>query len=140
MFDVGFSEIVLIMVIALIVVGPERLPKLARTIGRWVGKARTIVSSVRSEVERELRVEELKKSIREQTPTEDFRQLSGELKSFGRDLNDRVGDGHGGSTSSTAGAPGGRPASGEGVSGTGTPGAPPGPAVQTPPPSKSPTE
>ena len=51
MFDVGFSEILLILVIALIVVGPERLPKLARTAGLWIGKARSIVSSVKAEVE-----------------------------------------------------------------------------------------
>lgn len=86
MFDVGFSEIMLIMVIALIVVGPERLPKLARTIGTWVGKARTIVNSVKSEVEREIRVDELKKSIQQQTPVEEFKQLAGELKSVGSDL------------------------------------------------------
>ena len=47
MFDMGFWEVVLIFVILLIVVGPERLPKLARTVGLWVGKARTMVSSVR---------------------------------------------------------------------------------------------
>ena len=83
MFDVGFSELMLIFVILLIVVGPERLPKLARTIGLWVGKARTIVSSVKSEVEREIRVSELKQSLQEQAPTEELKQLSNELKSLG---------------------------------------------------------
>ena len=80
MFDVGFSEIMLIhRYSTLIVVGPERLPKLARTAGHLdFGKARTIVTSVRSEVERELRVEELKKSIqRSDAGRANFKQLAG---------------------------------------------------------------
>lgn len=86
MFDMGMWEILLIFVILLIVVGPERLPKLARTLGLWVNKARNMVSSVRSEVERELRVEELRQSIKEQTESEQFRKLSDEVKSFGDDM------------------------------------------------------
>ncbi len=61
MFDVGFAEIVLVMVIALLVVGPERLPRLARTAGLWLGKARSFVQSVREDIERELAAEELKR-------------------------------------------------------------------------------
>ena len=76
MFDVGFQEIMLIFVILLIVVGPERLPKLARTLGLWLGKARTIVSSVKSEVEREIRVSELKQTLQEQAPTEEIKKIS----------------------------------------------------------------
>lgn len=86
MFDMGMWEVLLIFVILLIVVGPERLPKLARTLGVWVSKARSMVSSVRSEVERELRVEELRQSIKEQTDSEQFRKLSDEVKSFGDDM------------------------------------------------------
>jgi sec-independent protein translocase protein TatB len=86
MFDMGMWEIVLIFVILLIVVGPERLPKLARTLGLWVSKARSMVASVRSEVERELRVEELRQSIKEQTESEQFRKLTDEVKSFGDDM------------------------------------------------------
>lgn len=61
MFDVGFSEIVLIAVVALVVVGPERLPKLARTLGALVGRMRRYVTTVKSEVEREMQFEDLKK-------------------------------------------------------------------------------
>jgi sec-independent protein translocase protein TatB len=86
MFDVGFQEIMLIFVILLIVVGPERLPKLARTMGLWIGKARAIVSSVKSEVEREIRVSELKQSLREQAPTEEFKKLANQVKSINSDL------------------------------------------------------
>ena len=68
MFDIGFWEILLIFVVALIVVGPERLPGLARTAGLWVGKARRIVAEMKSEVERELQMDELKRSIQQQIP------------------------------------------------------------------------
>lgn len=61
MFDVGFSELLLIAVIALIVLGPEKLPKVARTLGSLVGRMQRYVSSVKSEVEREMQLEDLKK-------------------------------------------------------------------------------
>lgn len=53
MFDVGFWELLIIGVIALVVVGPERLPGLARTVGLWVGRARATFYSLRDEIERE---------------------------------------------------------------------------------------
>ena len=59
MFDVGFWEITVIAVIALIVIGPERLPKAARTAGLWVGKARRMVADVKSDIDREIRESEL---------------------------------------------------------------------------------
>lgn len=65
MFDIGFWELALIGVVALLVVGPERLPKLARTTGLWVRKARRFVGSVRADIEQELRTEELKSLLDE---------------------------------------------------------------------------
>lgn len=66
MFDIGFFEILVIAVVALLVVGPERLPKLARDVGRFVGKTRRFVQSVRADVERELATDELREMMREQ--------------------------------------------------------------------------
>lgn len=60
MFDVGFWELSLIFVVALIVLGPERLPRAARTVGLWAGKARQVLSSVKADIDRELKAEELK--------------------------------------------------------------------------------
>jgi len=56
MFDIGFFEIIFIMVIALLVVGPERLPRIARTAGLWLGKMRGFVSSVKADIDQELAI------------------------------------------------------------------------------------
>ena len=65
MFDIGFSELFLIAVVALVVLGPERLPKAARFAGLWVRRARAQWYSVKSELERELASEELQRSVRD---------------------------------------------------------------------------
>ena len=61
MFDIGISEIGLIAVVALIVLGPERLPRVARTVGTLLGRAQRYVNDVKAEVNREIELEELKK-------------------------------------------------------------------------------
>lgn len=65
MFDIGFSELLIIAVVALIVLGPERLPRAARFAGLWVRRARAQWYSVKSELERELAADELKQSLRD---------------------------------------------------------------------------
>ena len=66
MFDVGFWEILLILVLALVIIGPERLPGAARKAGLFVGKARRYIEGVRSEVEDELDVTEFKRLLHNQ--------------------------------------------------------------------------
>jgi sec-independent protein translocase protein TatB len=61
MLDVGFSEILLTSAIALIVLGPERLPKVARQVGNWVGRARVMARQLSEQLEREVNAEELLK-------------------------------------------------------------------------------
>lgn len=63
MFDVGFWELLLIGIVALVVVGPERLPEVARTTGRWVSKARRFVAGVKSDINSELESGELHKIL-----------------------------------------------------------------------------
>lgn len=65
MFDIGFVELLICGVIALIVLGPERLPTAARAAGRWVGAARRMVSQFSSELDSQLKAEELRKELRE---------------------------------------------------------------------------
>jgi sec-independent protein translocase protein TatB len=62
MFDIGFTELLLIGVVALLVVGPERLPKLARTAGHLLGRFQRYAASVKSDISREVQLEELRKA------------------------------------------------------------------------------
>jgi len=83
MFDIGALELLLIGVVALLVVGPERLPKLARTAGLWVGRARRAFVSVKEEIDREIKAEELKEILRKQAqsnPLESILEDDGSLK------------------------------------------------------------
>ena len=61
MFDVGFSEILVIAVVALIVIGPERLPKVARTLGHLFGRMQRYVNDVKADISREMELDELRK-------------------------------------------------------------------------------
>src|SRR5689334_4415735 len=68
MFDIGFSEIVVIAVVALIVLGPERLPKTARTLGHLFGRLQRYVNEVKADINREMELDELKR-LRQQVQT-----------------------------------------------------------------------
>ena len=68
MLDVGFSEILLTSAIALIVLGPERLPKVARQVGNWMGRARAMARQLTEQLEREVSAEELLKTQNEAQP------------------------------------------------------------------------
>lgn len=65
MFDISFTELVLCFAVALVVLGPERLPKVARTLGRWSGQARAYMRNFTAELERETQVAELKQQVEE---------------------------------------------------------------------------
>ncbi|MDZ4210584.1 MAG: Sec-independent protein translocase protein TatB [Methylotenera sp.] len=61
MFDISFSELVVVAIVALLVIGPEKLPKVARTLGAYAGRMQRFVAQVKDEVNREVRFEELQK-------------------------------------------------------------------------------
>ena len=61
MFDIGFSELMVIALVALIVIGPERLPRVARTLGHLAGRLQRYVSDVKADINREVELDELKK-------------------------------------------------------------------------------
>lgn len=61
MFDIGFSELMVIGVVALLVIGPEKLPRVARTLGHLLGRAQRYVNDVKSDINREIQLDELKK-------------------------------------------------------------------------------
>ncbi|APC85945.1 TPA: Sec-independent protein translocase subunit TatB [Vibrio parahaemolyticus] len=85
MFDIGFWELVLISVVGLVVLGPERLPHAIRSVSRFIGAAKNMANSVKDELSHELKVQELQENLRkaEQMGMED---LSPELKSSVEEL------------------------------------------------------
>lgn len=66
MFDIGFLELLIIGVVGLLVLGPERLPKAARTVGLWIGKIKRTVSGMQREINAQLEAEELRQKLNEQ--------------------------------------------------------------------------
>lgn len=69
MFDIGFWELSVIGVVALLVIGPDRLPTVARTVGFWMGRFRGYVSNMKQELDKELKADELKKILEQQADT-----------------------------------------------------------------------
>jgi sec-independent protein translocase protein TatB len=69
MFDVGFSELMVVGVVALVVIGPERLPKVAKTVGHLLGRAQRYVSDVKGDIQREFELDELRKMRTEMEAT-----------------------------------------------------------------------
>lgn len=61
MFDIAFSELIVIGIVALIVIGPERLPKVARTAGQWLGRLNRYVAQVKQDIDRDMKLEELRR-------------------------------------------------------------------------------
>ena len=79
MFDIGFFEIIFIFIVTLLVVGPEKLPRVARTAGLWLGKLRGFVSSVKADIDREIASEELKKTLQRQAAVPELEELIDEV-------------------------------------------------------------
>jgi len=79
MFDIGFWELILIAIVALIVIGPERLPRVARTAGLYMGRARRMVATVKADVQRELATEELKRTLEKQADSVGLHEIVEEV-------------------------------------------------------------
>ena len=75
MFDAGFTELLLIGLVALVVIGPERLPGVARTAGKWLGKGKRMLSDVKAEIDQEIKAEELKKILEVQKQNKPLQEL-----------------------------------------------------------------
>jgi len=92
MFDIGFWELMLIGLVALVVVGPERLPKLAFTAGKWLGKGRSMLNAVKSEIDKEIKAEELKEILEKQKKQlNPLEEVIEETTSTVRELKNEVG-------------------------------------------------
>ncbi|MCZ6579308.1 MAG: Sec-independent protein translocase protein TatB [Gammaproteobacteria bacterium] len=85
MFDMGFTEMMLIGIVALVVIGPERLPGVARTAGKYFTRLRNFMMDVRADVESELKADELREMLKKQQ--EELRSLKDVVSDVGKDLN-----------------------------------------------------
>lgn len=95
MFDVGFSELIVIAVVALIVIGPERLPGVARTVGHLLGRLQRYVNDVKADINREMQIDELKKmqsDVVSQMQSME-QSVNAQLKSVETSLNESIGAG-----------------------------------------------
>ena len=110
MFDIGFSEIVVIGVVALIVIGPERLPKVARTLGHMFGRLQRYVNEVKADISREMELDELRKLRTEvQSAAHDIEhsvtQAAREMESGVRSVESQLNEAAAGAAASTEAPP-----------------------------------
>ena len=97
MFDIGFSELLVIAVVALLVIGPEKLPKVARTAGIMFGRLQRYVNDVKADIQREVELDELKK-LRSQfedaakSVEQSVSEVDQQMRAVGDDLNRSIGD------------------------------------------------
>ncbi len=75
MFDIGFWELTIIAVVALIVIGPDKLPGVARTAGKWVGRTRRFVNQVKTDIDREIKQDELRKMLEKGTGLDEIKHV-----------------------------------------------------------------
>jgi sec-independent protein translocase protein TatB len=87
MFDIGFWELSIIGVVALIVIGPERLPSVARTAGLWFGRMRGFVSTMKADIDKQLKAEDLQKILKEQANSAGLHEIIEETKDAVDSLN-----------------------------------------------------
>ncbi|MCZ6829794.1 MAG: Sec-independent protein translocase protein TatB [Gammaproteobacteria bacterium] len=80
MFDIGFMELLLVSVVGLLVLGPERLPGAIRTASLWMGRLRSSFNKIRSEIEREINVEEIKREIHNDAVMRSLKEAEQDLR------------------------------------------------------------
>lgn len=90
MFEIGFSELLLVAVIGLLVLGPERLPTAIRTASLWIGRIRRQFHEIKTEVEREIGADEIRAQLRNEAIMDELRQSRDALESSVRELGSDV--------------------------------------------------
>ena len=81
MFDIGFPELMLVAIVGLLVIGPDRLPEALRTLGLWLGRMRRSFQSVKAEIEKEIGMEEVRKQLHNEAVMEEMKRIEREVKS-----------------------------------------------------------
>ena len=86
MFDIGFSEILIVATLTLIIMGPKRLPETVKTITLWLGRIRNFINSAKVEIENEVGIDEIKKQLHNEKIMNEIEKSKRELTSISKDL------------------------------------------------------
>ena len=86
MFDIGFSEILIVATLTLIIMGPKRLPETVKTITLWLGRIRNFINSAKVEIENEVGIDEIKKQLHNEKIMNEIEKSKRELNSISKDL------------------------------------------------------
>ena len=86
MFDIGFSEILIVATLTLIIMGPKRLPETVKTITLWLGRIRNFINSAKVEIENEVGIDEIKKQLHNEKIMNEIEKSKRELNSIPKDL------------------------------------------------------
>lgn len=87
MFEVGFSELVMVGLVALIVIGPQKLPTVARVAGLWIGKTRNTINQVKNEINLQLQAEELRQLSQQSLVAEQLQQTIADTEAVALEIN-----------------------------------------------------
>lgn len=80
MFEIGFPELILIAIVGLLVIGPERLPEALRTLGLWIGRMRRSFTNVKSEIEREIGMDEIRRQLHNEAVMEEMKRIERDVR------------------------------------------------------------
>ena len=86
MFDIGFPELALVSVVALLVLGPERLPEMLRSLGLWMGRLRRNFIRVKTEIEREIGMDEVRRQLHNEAVMEQMKQIERDAHGLDKDI------------------------------------------------------
>jgi sec-independent protein translocase protein TatB len=93
MFDIGFPELVLIAIVGLLVIGPERLPETLRTLGLWLGRMRRSFTTVKAEIEKEIGMDEVKRQLHNESIMDEMKRIEAEVKNTASTVQASINDG-----------------------------------------------
>ncbi len=93
MFDIGFPELVLIAIVGLLVIGPERLPEALRTLGLWLGRMRRSFTTVKAEIEKEIGMDEVRRQLHNEAIMDEMKRIESEVKNTANTVQASINDG-----------------------------------------------
>ena len=92
MFDIGFPELLLVALVALLVLGPNRLPEAMRTMGLMFGRLRRTYMSARAEIEREIGMDEVRRELHNESIMREFKSIESDIKKLDSEVTEAKGD------------------------------------------------